>query len=112
MRGSREGRNEEWEGEVWREEDGPRGGEAGEGGRGMGGHRRVARSSGLAGSVLRTATALSEWRGRSASVADGSRRCRRRGGTEEAEVLMRRRGQRHCARTRSDSGVWRLRTET
>jgi hypothetical protein len=61
--------------------------------------------------VLRIATALSEWRGRSASVADGSWWHRRRGGAEEAEVLVRWRGQRRCARTCSDSGAWWLRTE-
>jgi hypothetical protein len=45
-----------WSSRRWkrgrREEDGPRDGEAGVGGRGIRGHRRVARSSGLAGAAL------------------------------------------------------------
>jgi hypothetical protein len=52
MRGRSRGRNEEREGEVRREEDGPRGSEAGEGGHGMGGHRRVGQGEESGGGVV------------------------------------------------------------
>jgi hypothetical protein len=95
--------------------------EAGEGGRGMGGHRRVARSSGLADVALADGDGGTGLRrgapdsngvvGMERAVGFSSRRqpiasaTWRRGGGGGARAAAR------AAALRSDSGAWRLRTE-